>query len=480
MNAFFLGMDVSKGYADCVLLDDHRNVVIENFQIDDTNDGHHALLLHLQEVFAKHPETVLSVGLESTGGLEDNWYSFLLGLADTHPIRVARLNPRGVMHHGKAGLNRVTTDKTSARSIAEYLITHPEKARYNVTDDYSSLRKQWKFVRLLTMQRVQLLNQLNAFLYGANPGILLFWKEDIAASLLRVLVKYPLAKDLARARISTLCRMPYVSTARARELVALAKRSVAGRQDEAMAHTISSLAEHILSLGETIAWQTDRLIADCPFPQITILTSFKGIGVFSAIGLFLAIGNIERFASPKKLASFLGVHPVFKHSGDGSSQARMSKQGSPEVRRILYMVAMVAVVHNPLIKDIYQAAQERGMAKRAALGLVMHKIVRIIYGMLKHHTPFDPEVDRSCRARQYELALTTPASISQTDRRFQAHDANAPISRQQHKKRKEQAESQNDGASFLAGSSTHSFPSLGTRKVGTRPQIDKQKKPSKA
>ena len=87
----------------------------------------------------------------------------------------------------------------------------------------------------------------------------------------------------------------------------------------------------------------------------------------------------------KKIASFFGLHPVFKISGDGASGFRMSKQGRKEPRRILFMVALTAIRSNPLIREIYQDRVQQGMEKMAAIGLCMHKILRIIYVELNRY-----------------------------------------------------------------------------------------------
>ena len=44
MSYFYLGIDVSKGYADFVLLNANKNPVMEPFQLDDTAEGHSLLL----------------------------------------------------------------------------------------------------------------------------------------------------------------------------------------------------------------------------------------------------------------------------------------------------------------------------------------------------------------------------------------------------------------------------------------------------
>ena len=40
MYEYFLGIDASKGYSDFVMLNAKKQLVIENFQLDDTFEGH--------------------------------------------------------------------------------------------------------------------------------------------------------------------------------------------------------------------------------------------------------------------------------------------------------------------------------------------------------------------------------------------------------------------------------------------------------
>ncbi len=76
-----------------------------------------------------------------------------------------------------------------------------------------------------------------------------------------------------------------------------------------------------------------------------------------------------------------------------------------------------------------------------AIGIMMHKILRIIYDMLKNNNPYDPEIDRANRGKAVKQVMVRGTGEA---RRFQTHDHQAPISRRQNKKRKEQVESQND------------------------------------
>jgi transposase len=422
MQSFYLGSDVSKGYADFVILDSRKQQVMKNFQLDDTFEGDCRLHDILSQFLAAHSGARLFAAVESTGGYENNWYNALVKLQGTLNIQTARLNPLGVMHNSKADLKRNNTDKISAQNIAEYLITHPEKVTYQQQDQMATLRKQWGFIKMLTKQSTQLLNQLESLLYTANTELLAYCKDGTPVWILKLLLKYPTAARLARAKVPALSRIPYVTSERARITEEL----------------VAATTKQILHLKKTINEQTELMVKECSMPEVDLLKTFTGISDSSAIGLILEIQAIERFKTVKRLASFFGIHPVYKISGDGSGSFRMSKKGRKEPRKILFMVTLTAIRSNPLIRNIYLKRTEKGMEKMAAIGLCMHKILRIIYGMLKHGKPFNPQIDLDNRQRSVNKK---PAGQRDKSRRFQDYDSNAPISRRQNKKRLERKQS---------------------------------------
>ena len=446
MQSFYLGIDASKGYADFIALNSQKKVAIESFQLDDTFDGHCLLYELLMNFLTGHPDAIIYAAVESTGGYENNWYNALLAFQGTLNLLTSRLNPLGVYHNSKADMKRNITDKISAQSVAEYMIAHPEKVSYQSQDPLASLRKQWGFVKMLTKQSTQLLNQLESLLYSANPEILAYCKDGVPAWVLNLLLKYPTAANLAKAKEICMARIPYVSPAKAETIVLNAKRSVASATDKITQQLIVATVKQIMHLKKTIKAQSEIMAKACPVPEIDLLKSFIGISDYSAIGLMLNIQCIKRFKTVKKLASFFGLHPQIKVSGDGIAVVRMSKKGRTEPRQILFMVAMTAISKNPLISEIYREHVRKGMKKMAAIGLCMHKILRVIYGMLKHNSPFDPEIDRNNRKNS---AQRKTARKENKARRYQGYDPNAPISRRNKIKRMEQSQSQSDnGAEY--------------------------------
>ena len=441
MDTYYLGIDVSKGYADFMILDKDKQCVEDSFQLDDTFSGHCLLYERLVEFFDKHPGCLIYAAVESTGGYENNWFNSLVKFQGTLNIQSARLNPLGVSANSRADLKRNITDPISAQNVAEFMIAHAEKITYQQNDALANLRRQWSFIKLLTKQSTQLLNQLESLLYIANPELLAYCQDRTPKWVLKLLEKYPTASNLSRAKAKTIATIPYVSTQRAAQLIAGAKDSIASATDKTTGQLITTTVKQIVHLKHSIEAQTKLMAEQCRLDEVDLLKTFTGISDYSAIGLILEIQSIKRFSSVKKLASFFGLHPVFKLSGDGSSGFRMSKKGRKEPRRILFMATIVAINHNPLIAGIYKERLEKGMAKMAAIGYCMHKILRIIYGMLKTNRAFDPEIDRTNRIKNAQRQKKTRKD---RNRRYQDYDAKAPVSRRQRKKRRERKESQSD------------------------------------
>jgi transposase len=117
-NEFFMGCDVSKGYSDFVVLDDKENVIEKTLQLDDTFEGHSTLSGFLSAFFKTHEQSVLYVGIESTGGYENNWFELMLRLREVFNLKVTRLNPLCVKKHHEAAMRRNVTDDISAYNIA--------------------------------------------------------------------------------------------------------------------------------------------------------------------------------------------------------------------------------------------------------------------------------------------------------------------------------------------------------------------------
>ncbi len=64
--------------------------------------------------------------------------------------------------------------------------------------------------------------------------------------------------------------------------------------------------------------------------------------------------------------------------------------GKAGIRAALYWPAITAMTRCPGFKAFAEVLTKRGKPKKVIIGAVMRKLVHIIYGVLKHRTPYDP------------------------------------------------------------------------------------------
>jgi transposase len=125
----------------------------------------------------------------------------------------------------------------------------------------------------------------------------------------------------------------------------------------------------------------------------TQLTTITGVGTTLAAVILSEIGDVKRFDSAAKLAAFAGVDPTMKQSGDFTgSRNRMSKRGSPYLRRALWLAATVASFKDPSISAFYQRKRTEGKPHMTAIGHVVRKMVNIIFAVLRDNSPYSPAI----------------------------------------------------------------------------------------
>ena len=69
--------------------------------------------------------------------------------------------------------------------------------------------------------------------------------------------------------------------------------------------------------------------------------------------------------------------------------------GRGQVRAALYMAALVATRHNPVLRDFYQRLCAAGKPKKAALTACMRKLLTMLNAMVKHNRRWNPIVQNS-------------------------------------------------------------------------------------
>ena len=97
------------------------------------------------------------------------------------------------------------------------------------------------------------------------------------------------------------------------------------------------------------------------------------------------LGHLDR----KRIAALVGVAPLNRDSGTLRGR-RTVWRGRGDVRRVLYMAALVAKQHNPLLRAFYLRLRAAGKPAKVALVACMRKLLTMLNAMLKHQTPWNP------------------------------------------------------------------------------------------
>jgi transposase len=125
--------------------------------------------------------------------------------------------------------------------------------------------------------------------------------------------------------------------------------------------------------------------------QCQLLESIPGIGKRTATKLLAEIENISQYKSARQVAAYAGLTPRNNRSGTLRGQTRLSKTGNARVRKALFLPAMVAKQHNPVVRSFCQRLARHGKNKMQLVGAAMRKLIHIAFGVLKSGKVFNPE-----------------------------------------------------------------------------------------
>lgn len=133
-----------------------------------------------------------------------------------------------------------------------------------------------------------------------------------------------------------------------------------------------------------------RLIRNSPVwrQKDDLLQSVKGVGLQASAMLMARLpelGTLNR----KQIASLVGLAPFNRDSGTLKGR-RTIWGGRSDVRKVLYMAALVATRHNPTLKAFYARLVAAGKPKKLALTATMRKLLCILNAMVRTGTAWQP------------------------------------------------------------------------------------------
>jgi transposase len=153
----------------------------------------------------------------------------------------------------------------------------------------------------------------------------------------------------------------------------------------------TGIEEHIRWLKERLDGlnrELEQAVEETPEwkERDAILQSVPGIGPVIAVHLLAELPELGRL-DRKRVAGLVGVAPFNDDSGSRTG-GRHITGGRCRVRSALYMGTLVAVRHNPPLRDLYRRLCDAGKPKKVALVACMRKMLTILNAMLRDKLPF--------------------------------------------------------------------------------------------
>lgn len=453
-----LGLDVSKGYGDFVLINASKNVLESRFRLDDTRKGHDELCQLITQWKKQYQASRFLLVAESTGGYEDNWLRIAERKSVSAHVETYRINAKLIYHEYQSQGRSSIDDGVSALTIAEHVAKNLEKFTPDQTvKDTAYIPARNLITHWVSLHRTSTCqkNALLKLMYQYLPSLETLQPDGWPAYWVEMLAQYGSRKSIQIAAKKGFKRLKWVPKGKADEIAKALEQGIDIRETPAMVTlTIQLKARQIQQLEQEIRMVEKHLIAQAPVDpkHVELLRSIKGMGAISPVVLLCYIEDVNRFEDAKKMAAFFGVQPRIKYSGDGGYKPKMSKQGAPIVRRELYLLAFRTLTNEPYCRAIYAEARANGMSHDEALGKLMHKLLRIVFGMLKSGKPFDPGVDQLNQKDKKPQKKAVENKKTPKAERFQTPSIQAPISRKKRKERKKNHAPQADKIPECAGS----------------------------
>lgn len=387
---FLLGIDIAKLNHVASCIDSSTNeVVFSNFKFKNDFKGFSALLNKIKSFDAKN----LIIGLESTSHYGENLINFLF----IHDFKVALINPLQTSHLRKANIRDAKNDNLDSLNIAKSLIFTKLNFVSKKNIECFSLKKLTRFRSNLIKQRSKAKIQLISLLDLLFPELQYLFKSKIhSKAIYSLLKKYPSAEEIAALKDDEISNLLYASSKghfkkeKSIELKSLAKTTV-GIKD-------TSISLHLIQLIELIELYTKQIkdieikITDIVNNLDTTLLSVPGISIIACAIILGETNNFENFSSSKKLLAFAGLDPKIRQSGNfNASSCRMSKKGSPYLRYALIFTAWNIVRHSEKFNKYYSLKRSQGKSHYNALGHVAHKLVRILFTLIKKNISYQEE-----------------------------------------------------------------------------------------
>ena len=386
---FIIGIDIAKRNHEAVIITEDGQIVRKPFSFRNNCTGYNQLLEQARKQTRVKSQIIFA--MESTAHYWLALYARLI--KDGYTVMV--LNPIQSHSLRELYIRKAKTDARDSLVIAD-LVRFGRCQASNVPQvKILALRELCRSRAYLIDVAADLKRKLIALLDRTFPEYESLFESLFGKASVAVLRKYPTPQKVKNAHLEKLTELLWNSSGgrfgewKARQLKEAACNSF-GIEDTCGVYSslLCVFLEQILSLTEQAA-AIEKQIASLLKEFDAQLTSIPGVGVVLAATILSEIGDISRFSSADKLLAYAGLDPTVRQSGEfKSSQNRMSKRGSPYLRRAIWMASTSAVQFDPMFRAYYEKKRSEGLHYMNVIGHVSRKMTAVIFAVLRDSQPY--------------------------------------------------------------------------------------------
>jgi transposase len=385
---FYLGIDIGKNTHVASLIDEKGKTYFKAFSFSNSTDGAKSLISKL----APYVED-LAIGMEATGHYWLSLYSFLFEKG----FKIHVINPIQTdgWRHG-IEIRKRKTDKIDSLLIADLLRYGDFVETSLSSEDFMSLRNLSRFRSYLVSSIGDLKRKTIAVLDQVFPEYASSFSDVFGKTSKEILLSFSTSADFEDISASQLNKvlesihLKKFAKNKIDELSLKAKDSFGitfcldsfSLQIKLLIEQIIFIEEQISTVEEEISILMEKM--DSP------ITTIPGIGKVNGATILGEIGDINRFSNASKLVAYAGLDASVSQSGEYESTTnKMSKRGSPYLRKALFQSALRAEFYDPVFSEYYQKKISEGKHHLVATNAVARKLCHTIYAILTKNTPYE-------------------------------------------------------------------------------------------
>ena len=387
----YAGIDIAKNNHVIGAVDEHGERIAKGMQFSNNTSGFEKCRTYLEGLGTAKED--VRIGMEATG----HYWLALFCWLQNQGYDVTVINPihTSAMRKFK-GSSRVKTDFVDCIIIAETLRCGNFEPSKMGDESLIELKKLTRLHTSLTESVADIKRQVITALDQVFPEYDGIFSNIFGESSKAFLKRCPTPEECSKIRVDSIAKTleqaskGKLGRKKADEIKDLAKNSCGiSIATEVFSLQIKLLIEQM----DFIEKQIDKveLEINSRIEKIEpLILTIPGISHVLGAQIVSEIGDIHRFHSAPAVVKYAGINPSISQSGEfTSTKNHITKQGSPYLRRALYLAAMGQVLLKTPFYDYYVKKRDDGKSHRQALIAVSRKLVHVIFAVLTKQEAYD-------------------------------------------------------------------------------------------